>query len=194
MSSKNNNKINKNTTNNNNNINYNILKETNTNIIINKSLENDLTLVNNLVDSLQYNEARNILLEKIQIYPNNTDILDTLSEVLIALNEVKEAIKILKKSIEIEPNKNPEKYMSLGQLSDYKISLKCYNKGIELYKEELNNIMVNTFPYNESENDNDNKNENENEKIKIEKIKKIKNDLASAYSSIAELYMDSDLW
>ena len=142
----------------------------------NIKLDNDLALVNNLVDSLQYDEAKNILLEKIQIYPNNTDILDTLSEVLIALNEIKEAIKILKKSIEIDPNKNAEKYMSLGQLSEYKSSLKCYKIGVELYKEELGKLA--NFPCDENS----------------DKIKKIKNDLASAYSSIAELYMDSDLW
>ena len=137
-----------------------------------------MNIVNNLVDALQYPEAKNILMEKLKIFPNDTEVLDTLSEVLIALNETKEAINLINKSIQIEPNKNAEKYMSLGQLSQYRESLKCYKKGIEIYSAELNILVNNNLSNPENE----------------EKIKKIKSDLASAYSTIAELYMDSDLW
>ena len=138
------------------------------------NIVNDMTHVNNLVDALQYGEAKSILLEKVKTFPNDVEVLDTFSEVLIALNESKEAINVLNQSIQIKPNENAEKYMSLGQLSEYKISLKCYKKGIEIYTAELNLLVKRS------------KN--------AEKIKKIKSDLASAFSSIAELYMDSDLW
>ena len=73
------------------------------------------------------------MLEKLKTFPNDTEVLDTLSEVLITLNENKEAIDVINKSIQIEPNKNAEKYMSLGQISQYNDSLKCYKKGIEIY-------------------------------------------------------------
>ena len=141
----------------------------------NSKLENEFFQIYKLIDSLNYEEAKLLLLENIQKYPNNVDTLDTLSEVLISLDEPKEARKVLKKSIDLEPNKNPEKYMSLGQLSDYKNSLKFYKKGVELYKEEIKNLNL-------------------NEKDYINNLKKLKNSISSAYASIAELYMNSDLW
>lgn len=142
---------------------------------LNTSLDADLSLVNHLIDNLRYEEAKALLLERVQQYPNDVDVLDTLSEVLISLDDPKEAIKILKRSIELQPNKNPEKYMSLGQLTDYKNSLKYYKKGIELYCAELNALKPNDIDYESS-------------------LKKLKTNLASAYASIADLYMNSDLW
>lgn len=145
------------------------------NIISNNNLNLEMALINNLIDNLKYEDAKTLLLEKIQKYPNDVDILDTLSEVLISLDEPKEAIKVLKKSIELEPEKNPEKYMSLGQLSNYKNSLKLYKKGVELYCIEINTLDQNDPEY-------------------LNNLKKLKMNLASAYASIAELYMNTDLW
>ena len=139
------------------------------------NIECDMTKINSLLDSLEYEEAKNLLSQKLLIFPDNVDIIDTLSEVLIGLDQPKEAINWLKKSIELEPNKNPEKYMSLGQFSDYKNSLILYTKGVELYLQELNNLENNNKDYQKN-------------------LKKIKNSIASAYASLAELYMNSDLW
>jgi len=135
----------------------------------------DMNTITNFIDSLNYEQAKNLLIQKMQIHPNDVDVLDTLSEVLISLDEPKEAIKILKKSIELEPEKNPEKYMSLGQLSNYKNSLLYYKKGVELYCKEINSLNQNDAEY-------------------FNNLKKIKMNLASAYASIAELYMNTDLW
>jgi tetratricopeptide (TPR) repeat protein len=150
------------------------LNQTN-NFNLNNNIDSDMALINNLMDSLRYEEAKALLLEKLQKYPNDVDILDTLSEVLISLDESKEAIKILKKSIELEPEKNPEKYMSLGQLSNYKISLKNFKKGLELYCNEINSLDLNDKEY-------------------LNNLKKLKINLSSAYASIADLYMTTDLW
>ena len=139
------------------------------------NIECDMTKINSLLDSLEYEEAKNLLSQKLLIFPDNVDIIDTLSEVLIGLDQPKEAINWLKKSIELQPNKNPEKYMSLGQFSDYKNSLILYTKGVELYLQELNNLENNNKDYQKN-------------------LKKIKNSIASAYASLAELYMNSDLW
>ena len=57
--------------------------------------------------------------------------------------------------------------MSLGQISNYKTSLKCYEKGVEIINKE----------YQE-----DPSNQN------------LKASLTAGYASIAELYMNSDLW
>ena len=57
--------------------------------------------------------------------------------------------------------------MSLAQLSDYKLALKLYQKGIEVYQTNLN----------------DNPNNSE-----------IKSSISSGYAALAELYMKSELW
>ncbi len=146
----------------------------NTNINISDA-DPDMTVINNLIDGLNYEQAKNLLLQKLNIDPNNVDVLDTLSEVLISLDDTKEAIKIFKKSIELEPEKNPEKYMSLGQLSNFKTALVYYKKGVELYCKEINSLNQNDLEYKNN-------------------LKKSKINLASAYASIADLYMNTDLW
>lgn len=60
--------------------------------------------------------------------------------------------------------------MTLGQiLKDYKESLKCYEKGIQLFLNEL-------------------------QSADSSKVDSLKNSLADAYASVAEIYMNSDLW
>jgi hypothetical protein len=58
--------------------------------------------------------------------------------------------------------------MSLAELSEYKLALKLYLKGIEVYNQSINQ-----------------KNENE---------KEFKISIANGYAAIAELYMNSPLW
>ncbi len=67
----------------------------------------------------------------------------------------------------MEPDKGAEKYMSLGQISNYKTALKCYEKGIEVFNKEIKASLNN---------------------------QQLKTSLASAYATIAELYMNSNLW
>lgn len=62
--------------------------------------------------------------------------------------------------------------MTIGQLSDFKSSLKYYHKGIELYIKELKTI----------------------DPADTEHLSSVSNSLASGYAAMAELYMQSDLW
>lgn len=131
----------------------------------------EMTEIQKLIEELEYHTAKDRLEKKLTTNPNDVEVIDTLSEVLIDLGEVESAIKLIKKSISLEPNKNADKYMTLGQLSENcKISLKNYEKGIQIFVSEL-----------------------ENEKD-INKALMIKNSLASAYAAVAELYMNTDLW
>ena len=68
----------------------------------------------------------------------------------------------------MDPDNNPEKYMTIGQLSEYKTSLKYFLKGIELFLKELNFCDE-------------------------DKKSSLNCSIANAYASIAELYMTSDL-
>lgn len=139
------------------------------NVEINNS-EAEMIEINKFIESLDFESAKHLLQKKLSAEPNNLEVIDVMSEVLMNLDETEQAITLIKKSISLEPNKNAEKYMTLGQLSDYKLALKYYEKGISIFLYELNN-----------ETDN-------------QKLINIKNSLASAYSAVAELYMNSDLW
>ena len=57
--------------------------------------------------------------------------------------------------------------MSLAQLSDFKLALKYYNKGIEIYKNQLQDNSGNI---------------------------ELNISIASGYAALAELYMNTDLW
>jgi tetratricopeptide (TPR) repeat protein len=131
---------------------------------------NQLQEINELIENLDYDSAKILLVNKLKVDPDNTEVLDLYSEVLMGLDETETAIKCMKKSIALEPNKNPEKYMTLAQLSDYKNALKLYEKGIQVYQNELLNVNDDT------------------------KKQTIQSSLASAYAAVAELFMNSDLW
>ena len=131
---------------------------------------NDMAEINKLIEDLEFETAKGLLENKLKQDPNNIEYIDTLSEVLMNLDEPEAAEKLIKKSISLEPNKNAEKYMTLGQLSDCRSALKLYEKGVSIFQGELNM------------------------EIDDNKRSQIKSSLASAYAAIAELFMNSDLW
>jgi tetratricopeptide (TPR) repeat protein len=131
-------------------------------------MEEQRQKIQQLIDTFDYEKATILLNEILKVDPHNVEVLDTISEVYVNLDNTKEAMKVIKKSIELDPHNNPEKYMTLGQFSDYKTSLTCYRKGIELFMNELNTVSDDKKP-------------------------NIRSSIASAYASIAELYMISDL-
>ena len=126
--------------------------------------------INKLREDLDFESARVILEKKLKQEPNNVEYIDTLAEVLMNLDEAEATEKLIKKSISLEPNKNAEKYMTLGQLSDCRSALKLYEKGISIFQGDLNMEI------------------DDNKRVQI------KSSLASAYAAIAELFMNSDLW
>jgi tetratricopeptide (TPR) repeat protein len=138
-------------------------------------LDLDMLEINECLEKLDFDKAALLLQNKLEKDPNNINCIDILSEVMMSLDDTQATIKLIKKSISLEPDKNAEKYMILGQiLSDYKQTLKMYQKGVAIFLEELKEEQ--------SKNPNSSKN-----------ISK-QNSIASAYASIAELYMNTDLW
>jgi tetratricopeptide (TPR) repeat protein len=126
--------------------------------------------INKLLEDLDFESARVILEKKLKQEPNNVEYIDTLAEVLMNLDEAEATEKLIKKSISLEPNKNAEKYMTLGQLSDCRSAIKLYEKGISIFQGDLNMEI------------------DDNKRVQI------KSSLASGYAAIAELFMNSDLW
>ena len=66
----------------------------------------------------------------------NTQIMDTLAEVYLQLNQPERAFPLLNESIQLEPTKNPCKYLYFAQLQNNNEALESYRKGISLLEQE----------------------------------------------------------
>ena len=90
----------------------------------------------------------------------------------------------MKKSINIAPNKNGEKYMMLGQLTENPREVfKCYQSGVEIFIHDYNTLS-NTL----------NNNLTQKSPKDLEKLSHLRSSIASGYAAIAELHMTSILW
>ncbi|CEO94599.1 unnamed protein product (mitochondrion) [Plasmodiophora brassicae] len=63
---------------------------------------------------------------------NDMAALDMLAEVLLELDRTEEAVRALRRSIDLYPNSNANKYMSLAQLLSGREALGLYERGIQL--------------------------------------------------------------
>ena len=123
------------------------------------------------MEDCEYEEAEKLLKVLYKKDPNNIQVLDYLGELYLNIGNFKGAKKMLEKSISLKPDSNPDKYMDYAQVLDIPIKrVESYQKAIQLY----NNDLI----------------QNQND---INKSKEIKESIASALSSIASLYMTTDL-
>lgn len=133
---------------------------------------NEKSQVEKLIKQLELESAKAMLDKMVLDYPNSSEIFDLYGEVLMSLNMIKDAKKAIEKSIAISPESNGDKYMTMGQLLDKASSkLTYYNKGVEIYRSQLNNCTIN--------------NNEERENIRFS--------LSSALATIAELFMTTEL-
>ena len=131
----------------------------------------DLEKIKELMEDCEYEEAEKLLKVLFKKDPNNIQVLDYLGELYLNIGNFKGAKKMLEKSISLKPDSNPDKYMDYAQVLDIPIKrVESYQKAIQIY----NNDLI----------------QNQND---INKSKEIKESIASALSSIASLYMTTDL-
>jgi hypothetical protein len=137
----------------------------------------------------------------LQIEPDNCQVLNVFGDLLLHSGDIENAAKVLQRSIELEPDAGPEKYMNYGQAVGGDDAALAYQKGIELMQRDLGLMTVNEddfffhYPYSlfcdhligsaavvvaHAQ-------QNEDEILNQRKA------LCSAYCSIAELYL-TDLW
>lgn len=147
-------------------------------IISQNSKGNVLTIVDELkpikemIECMDYVPARALLEGKFLLDPNCVEVIDLLSDIYFNQDNIEGAIKMIKKSISLDPESNPEKYMTLAQIiNNPKLSLQCYQKGIELYIKQLS---INTH-------------RNKDDLLTL------RDSIASGYASIVELYMTTAL-
>ena len=134
-------------------------------------MTSELEKIRELLDDCDYEEAEKLLKVLFKKDPNNTQVLDYLGELYLNIGNFKGSKKMLEKSISLKPEENPDKYMDYAQLLQEPIKrVEAYQKAIILYNNNLSKKNI--------------------EKNKIEEIKE---SIASSYSSIASLYMTTDL-
>ena len=137
----------------------------------NTNINNELEKIKELMNDCDYEEAEKILKVLFKKDPNNIKVLDYLGELYLNIGNYKGSKKMLEKSISLKPEENPDKYMDYAQLLQEPIKrVETYQKAIILYN---NDLSQKNFEKNTSE--------------------EIKELIASAYSSIASLYMTTDL-
>jgi tetratricopeptide (TPR) repeat protein len=119
--------------------------------------------------------------------PKHVHALETMASIQMEMGNTESAQTIYSKLIEISPDEGFSKYMCLAQLSTGIEAVNLYNKGIELmlieYNKQSNESSSTKQPTSSKQSIND-ENEEENSVNKIEK-----NDVSTAYCSIAELYL-----
>eukprot|EP01095_Lingulamoeba_sp_RSL-Kostka_P016287 TRINITY_DN7920_c0_g1_i1.p1 TRINITY_DN7920_c0_g1~~TRINITY_DN7920_c0_g1_i1.p1 ORF type:complete len:346 (+),score=125.03 TRINITY_DN7920_c0_g1_i1:185-1222(+) len=84
--------------------------------------------------------AEKFYLRGLEIEPENTLVLDGLSQLLLDCDRVEDALEYLLKSIDLKPDEGFDKYMNIGQLYVGRESLACFNKAFDnclaTFKEE----------------------------------------------------------
>ena len=99
----------------------------------------------------------------------DSETLDTLAEICVTLGDNALAYTLYVQSIKANPYSNPQKYMSLAQLSSGLEAKQLYEAGISVLTNKLKETS------DESE------------------LQALRSQLASAFAAIAELHM-TDLW
>jgi tetratricopeptide (TPR) repeat protein len=115
---------------------------------------------------------------------SDTTIMDSMADVLLQLNEPDRALELLTRSIQLEPNSNPCKYLYLAQLQSCHEALGSYQTGISFLTAEkqgadpevpLPSLAI-LF-----------------DSLCGQQLSAIDKQLSKAYNGIAELYL-TDLW
>ena len=129
-------------------------------------------LVNKGAAALQNMEpelANTFFAKAIAIDSSNTSALDGMADALLQLGRQSEAYEVLIKSVSIDADNNPYKWLTIAQLQQGNDSLLSYNTGISYLKnkhEDLAQVGANEH-----------------------ELFRIRSQISEAYAGIAELYM-----
>jgi tetratricopeptide (TPR) repeat protein len=81
---------------------------------------------------LQPELSKKIFQKALDLFPDDTNLMDALADVHLQLGDNSQALRLLQRSTEINPEENPFKWLFLAQLQSGKDSLNSYLKAIEL--------------------------------------------------------------
>lgn len=85
-----------------------------------------------LADAFQYEMAEEHVRHALELIPDSIEALQLHASILIELGQVKQAFQILLRTVELEPEGGPEKYLALAQLCEGREALAHYGKAVNL--------------------------------------------------------------
>jgi tetratricopeptide (TPR) repeat protein len=125
-----------------------------------------------MMDSLNFEEAKQLCDKAIRIDRKHAGALET--RALLALQEenAEDARKLLLRAIDVEPDDGFSKYMYLGQIEGGELAAKYYAKGIEIMAKDAEALA---------------------DEGEMEELADLTQQISVAFCSTAELYL-TDLW
>lgn len=138
---------------------------------VNYTVEDLVEKAEELLDQYEPDTAQKFYEKAMQMDPNHIQLLDSYAHFLLDMDDFNAAKQLLVKSIQLAPNDNWVKYMSLGQILQGGEAVQCYHKGIQLMTEHKRKLDNGEVIAKEGE------------------VESIKEQIASALCCQAELYM-----
>ena len=83
-------------------------------------------------DKLKLEKAISLYDEGIKRFPNDTLIIDQYTDLLIQLNEMDKAKVLIERSIQLNPQKEGQKYMNLAEMLRGAEAVQMYKQGISV--------------------------------------------------------------
>eukprot|EP00347_Sterkiella_histriomuscorum_P001421 403372102 len=123
-------------------------------------------------DTLKLEKSVSLYEEGLQRFPNDTLLLDAYTDLLIQMGEDDKAKQLIERSIQLNPNKEGRKYLNFAEMLTGADAVQMYRKGIEVFQKDLVGLKAAGMH---------------------EEAKLINKQTASAFSSIAELFMSEPL-
>ena len=147
-----------------------VFKNRNPKTSSNYTVNDLLDKASELIEKFEFDLACKFFDKALQIEPKNTMVMDEYGLVLLEMGETERAKNLLLESVNLAPQDNHSKYMTLGQLNSGMEALKYYEMGIKILQNETQNIQ-------------------KERKLSKEESFNIRTELSNAYCSVAELYL-----
>lgn len=81
-------------------------------------------------EKLKLEKAVSLYHEGVQRFPNDTLIMDQYTDLLIQLGQSEKAKQLIERSIQLNPDKDGQKYLSLAEMLSGSDAVQMYSKGI----------------------------------------------------------------
>jgi tetratricopeptide (TPR) repeat protein len=94
------------------------------------------------VEEFQLEKAVDLYFRALQLNPQNCELMDTVSDILMQLGRVDEAYNLLEQSIKLAPAANGVKWMLYAQLNRGEGAVMAYNEGIKLFTKVIEEMTL----------------------------------------------------
>ena len=167
-------------------------KLTRASIIMSETVESLVSQAQNFTVSMRPDLAQECLIAALALDENNASIMESLGECYLSTGDVDQAHTWLQKSIAIDPDSSPYKYLYLAQLVVGADSVACYEKAITILNKYMTGELKVSEEVHESALNNNNGTptvfQSASSSTPANEVE-IKRQISKAYVGIVEAYM-----